>query len=51
MVGVTILPALRRQRDLLLAAVERRGHLQPADLDRLRAVASDADPADRSRER
>jgi hypothetical protein len=34
-----------------VAAVERRGQLQPAELDRLRAVATGTDPADRSRER
>ncbi len=42
-------PALRRQMELLLAAVEQQADLQPADLDRLRAVASGADPADRTR--
>jgi uncharacterized membrane protein len=42
-------PALRRQMQLLLAAVEEQPGLHPEDLDRLRAVASGDDPADRSR--
>ncbi|SNR69516.1 DUF2254 domain-containing protein [Blastococcus mobilis] len=44
-------PALRRQMQLLLAAVEQQPGLHPEDLDRLRAVASGDDPADRSRPR
>jgi uncharacterized membrane protein len=42
-------PALERQMDLLLATVEQQPGLHPADLDRIRAVASGADPADRTR--
>jgi uncharacterized membrane protein len=42
-------PALQRQMELLLEAVEEQPGLHPADLDRLRAVAAGDDPADRSR--
>jgi uncharacterized membrane protein len=44
-------PALHRQMRLLMTAVEQQPGLHPEDLDRLRAVASGDDPADRSRHR
>jgi uncharacterized membrane protein len=46
-------PALRRQLQLTMAAVEQQPGLLPQDLDRLRAVASEyaPDPGDRSRHR
>ena len=41
-------PALRRQRDLLLGALRATVDLHPADLARLEAIATGADPADHS---
>ena len=41
-------PALRRQRDLLLGALRATADLHPADLARLEAIATGADPADHS---
>ncbi len=41
-------PALRRQRDLLLGALRAAADLHPADLARLEAIATGADPADHS---
>ncbi|MGY1680139.1 DUF2254 domain-containing protein [Geodermatophilus sp. SYSU D01176] len=41
-------PALRRQIDLLLHALRTTPGLHPADLARLEAIATDADPADHS---
>jgi uncharacterized membrane protein len=41
-------PALRRQIDLLLDALRGTTGLHPADLGRLEAIATDADPADHS---
>lgn len=42
-------PALRRQRNLLLDALRAAADLHPADLARLEAIATGADPADHSR--
>ncbi len=42
-------PALRRQIDLLLEALRSTPGLHRADLARLEAIATDADPADHSR--
>lgn len=44
-----LVPPLRRQIELLLDAVEQQPGLHPVDLERLRAVATGDDPADRSR--
>jgi uncharacterized membrane protein len=47
-----LIPALQRQIDRLLDAVELHSTLHPADVARLRAIAHDAtDPADHSRRR